>query len=210
MADRYRHRMPDDLDNVRPLLAGTVRWMPDAAIVELGETEVRVQGDAAVLRAILGGCDGRSTLAELIERHGPDAGELTTLLLDRGAIVDAEHAWRVLHRQSSVGSALGRAIDDAELAALQRATFVPARPLANVAVVPLAPAPSAVGALAARRRSATPAEPSVPATFVGLSAVLAAAYSVHASDAGTNTGTVDGNARTAHGNARTARAGLPR
>jgi hypothetical protein len=70
--------------------------------------------------------DGRSTGAELVARRGPDTGALLALLLHRGAIVDAEHAWRVLHRQSSVGSALGRAIDDAELAGLQRGAFVPA------------------------------------------------------------------------------------
>lgn len=182
--------MPDDLDDVRPLLAGTVRWTQDAAIVELGPTEVRVQGNVAMLRAILGGCDGRSTVAELVERHGPDGGVLLATLLDRRAIVDAEHAWRVLHRQSSVGSALGRAIDDAELAALQRGAFVPAQPTADGAAVPLGPAPSAAGALAAQRRSATPGARSVPATFAGLSAVLAAAYSVRRTDAGTNTGTV--------------------
>jgi SagB-type dehydrogenase family enzyme len=182
--------MPDGLDDVRPLLAGTVRWTPDAAIVELGSTEVQVRGDVAALRTILGGCDGRSTVAQLVAQHGPDAGALMTLLLDRGAVVDAEHAWRVLHRQSSVGSALGRAIDGVELAALQRGAFVPAPPLADGGSVPLAPTPSSVGTLAARRRSATPADPSVPATFAGLSAVLAAAYSVRSSDAGTSTGTV--------------------
>jgi SagB-type dehydrogenase family enzyme len=167
-----------------------VRWEQDAAIVELGPTEVRVQGEVDALRAILGGCDGRSTVAQLVDRYGPDARALLARLLDRGAVVDAEQAWRVLHRQSSVGSALGRAIDDAELARLQQGAFVPAGPLADGPAVPLAPTASAVGAVAARRRSATPAQPSVPATFAGLSAVLAAAYSGRATDVGTGTGTV--------------------
>ena len=184
-------RMRDDADEFRPLLAGTVRWEDDAAVVELGLREARVAGDAARLRAILGACDGRSTLGQLTARLGPDARELVTLLAAEGAIVDAEQAWRVLHRQSSVGSALGRPIDDQELAALGRATFAPAAPSHGTVALALAPALSAVGAIAARRRSTSPGDEPVPATFPLVSAVLAAAYTVTAgSETAPNRGTV--------------------
>ena len=182
--------MPERLDDIRPLLAGTVSWEPDAAIVELGLTEVRVRGDVDVLQRVLGDCDGRSTVAELATRHGSVAGALLARLIDQGAIIDAEQAWRVLHRQSSVGSALGRAIGAAELAVLQRGAFAPPGALEDTESISLVPAASTVGSLAARRRSATPAEASTPATFAALSAVLAAAYSVRPAGPGTRTGTV--------------------
>lgn len=168
--------MPEDLDAVRPLIAGTVRWEDDAAIVELGTSEVRVQGEAAALRTILGACDGRSTLAQLQERHGSEVRELLALLLRRGAAVDGEQAWRVLHRQSSVGTALGRPIDEEELVALAGTHFAP-EPLPERSVA-LAAETTAVGALAGRRRSMTLQDAPRAATFEELSALLAAAYAV--------------------------------
>jgi SagB-type dehydrogenase family enzyme len=169
-------RMRDDADELRPLLAGTVRWEDDAVVVELGRREARVVGDVPRLMTIFGACDGRSTLGQIAARIGPDARELVALLLAENAIVDAEQAWRVLHRQSSVGSALGRPIEERELAALGQATFAPAA--TSQRTVALAPPPSAVGKIAARRRSTSPGDPPVPATFPLISAVLAAAYTV--------------------------------
>jgi len=181
--------MRDDADELRPLLAGTVRWERDAAVVELGPREARVAGDVARLMAILAACDGRSTLGQIAARVGPDARELVALLLAEDAVVDAEQAWRVLHRQSSVGSALGRPIEGQELAALGQATFAPAA--TSQRTVELAPPASAVGEIAARRRSTGPDDPAVPATFPLVSAVLTAAYTV-TSGSGTvpNGGTV--------------------
>jgi SagB-type dehydrogenase family enzyme len=180
--------MLDDLDAVRPLVAGTVRWEAQAAVIEVGRDEVRVAGDADALRAILGACDGRRTVAQLVTHHGEDARALLSLLLARGALVDGEHAWRVLHRQSSVGSALGRAVDDAELAVLAAGAFAPGTP--SEPTVALAPAVTTTGTLAAGRRSAAAADPPGPATFAGLSAVLAAAYAVRSPDGAPSTGTV--------------------
>jgi len=182
-------RMRDDADELRPLLAGTVRWDEDAAVVDLGPREVRVAGDVARLQEILGACDGRGTLRQLAARLGPQARELIGLLLAEGAIVDAEQAWRILHRQSSVGSALGRPIGAQELAALVEATFVPAA--VSQRTVGLAPSPSAVGDVAARRRSTSPADAPVGATFPLISAILTSAYTVAATaGAPPNRGTV--------------------
>lgn len=174
------------LDEIRPLLAGSVRWDDAGASVSVGRDEIRVDGDPQALRAILGDCDGELPVERLAERHA-GARDLIASLLELGAVVDAEHAWRVLHRQSSVGSALGRGVDADELDGFQRTTFVPTR--AGGLRVPLAPDPSATGATAAVRRSATPADPPAPASFGPLSAVLAAAYGLRSPD-GARSGTV--------------------
>lgn len=165
--------MRPTLDEIRPLLAGTVRWDDAGASISTGREEVRVEGSPEALRAILGDCDGQLPVHRLAERHA-EARDLIASLLELGGVVDAEHAWRILHRQSSVGSALGRGADADEQYALLRATFAPRSP--GGPRVPLAPDPSATGATAAARRSMTPADPAVPADFGRLSAVLAAAY----------------------------------
>jgi SagB-type dehydrogenase family enzyme len=170
--------MADELDELRPLIAGTIRWEDDAAVIELGPNEVRVVGDVTVLQAILGQCDGRTSLTTIMASHGEAARELVALLLGSGAVIAAEHAWRVLHRQSSVGSALGRPIDEAGLAALIRGTYVPATTTQQV-IAPQAVA-STVGWLASERRSTVPADPARSATLAELAAVLAAAYTVPA------------------------------
>jgi len=170
--------MGDETGATRPLVAGTVRWDGASAIVGLGTSEVVVDGDTELLRAILGDCDGRSTVLELGARHGPGASRLLATLLDSGAVVDAEQAWRVLHRQSSAGSALGRPIGDPELRGLERSTFAPDR--SADLVVELDPAATTTGALARRRRSTRAGGPPAPVTFADLSSVLAAAYAVGA------------------------------
>lgn len=173
--------MADELDELRPLVAGTIRWEDEAAVIELGPNEVRVVGDVALLQAILGRCDGRTSLTTIVADHGEAARELVALLLGSGAVVAAEHAWRVLHRQSSVGSALGRPIDEAELAALVRGGYVPPSTTQQV-IAPQAIA-STIGRLAGQRRSTEPADPARPATLAELAAVLAAAYAVPAAAA---------------------------
>ncbi len=167
--------MPPALDDLRPLLAGTVRWDDSGASIDTGRDEIRIDGAPDALRAILGDCDGRRSVHDLTTRHA-DARDLIATLLGLGAVVDAEHAWRVLHRQSSVGSALGRGLDDGELDALQRATFTPRH--ADGEPVPLVPDPSATGSAAAARRSARPGDPPGAASFGQLSAILAATYAL--------------------------------
>jgi SagB-type dehydrogenase family enzyme len=178
----------DPDDDVQPLLAGVVRWEPAGACLDVGDTEVHVAGDGAALAAILGACDGRTTIGELTARHGDDARTLLITLLDQGALVDGAQAWRVLHRQSSAGSALGRPVDDATIVELQAGGYAPAAPL-DAGVV-LAPAPTTTAALGARRRSLAAGDPPAGATFATLSAVLAAAYGVPARSGGPRSGTV--------------------
>jgi SagB-type dehydrogenase family enzyme len=178
----------DPDDDVQPLLAGALRWEPAGVCVEVGDVEVHVAGDGAVLRAILGGCDGRTTIRQLTARHGDDARALLTTLLDRGALVDGEQAWRVLHRQSSAGSALGRPVDDLTLGALQAGSYAPPLPLDDG--LALAPAPTRTAALGAQRRSLAAGDAPAGAAFATLSAVLAAAYGVPAGDGGPRSGTV--------------------
>ncbi len=180
--------MDNPSDDLRPLLAGVVRWDDAGATVELGAEEVRIDGDPGRLGAILGDCDGRLPLADIAERHGPRSRDLIGSLWAQNAVVGAGEAWRVLHRQSSVGSALGEPIDEEELAALTRAGFAPGRPgLRRVALEPL---PSETGAIAGRRRSSRPDAPPSPATFGSLSAILAATYRVTTGEDELKTGTV--------------------
>ena len=181
--------MSDRRDELRPLVAGTVRWEDGAVVVELGTTEARVAGDVALIQAVLGACDGGSSVAEIAAAHGAAARELIALLEAEGAVVAAEHAWRVLHRQSSVGSALGRPIGDAELAEITRGAYAPATAGRRV-LEPQPPAGSEVARLAGRRRSATPADPARPATLADLAALLAAAYGVPPGDGAPRSGTV--------------------
>ncbi|HEY4098737.1 MAG TPA: nitroreductase family protein [Baekduia sp.] len=180
--------MSDPRDELRPLVAGTVRSEEGAVVVELGTAEARVAGDVALVQAVLGACDGQSSVAEIAAVHGEAARELIALLVAEGAVVPAEHAWRVLHRQSSVGSALGRPIGDAELAELTRGAFAPATAARRVLVPP--PAPSGIARLAGRRRSTVPADPPRPATLADLVAILTAAYGVPPGDGAPRSGTV--------------------
>jgi SagB-type dehydrogenase family enzyme len=175
-------------DEVRPLLAGVVRWDDDGAAVEIGMEEVRVLGDPELLRSILGDCDGRLALRSIAERHGPEARGLIESLFERGAVVNGSEAWRVLHRQSSVGTALGQPIDDDELAVLERGSFAAGRPTGPR--VALEPQSNTTGQLAVRRRSALPGEPSTPATFASLSSILAATYGMTSEAGETRSGTV--------------------
>jgi SagB-type dehydrogenase family enzyme len=180
--------LSDPEDELQPLLAGVARWEPAGLCVDVGDIEVRVTGDRPTLQAILGGCDGRTSIRQLTARHGEDARVLLTTLLERGALVDASQAWRVLHRQSSAGSALGRPLDGPTVRRLQTQSYLPSQPLDDG--VALAPAPTAAAALGGRRRSSNPGDPPVGATFATLSAVLAAAYGVPASAGEARSGTV--------------------
>ncbi len=120
-------RDPEDLDDFRPLLAGTQRWDDDGVAIDLGSSVVRVDGSPDRLRAILADCDGRTPLPLIAERHGPESRELIVSLRTEGGVVDGEQAWRVVHRQGSTGAPLGRPIDAAGVKRLVETEFEPGR-----------------------------------------------------------------------------------
>lgn len=162
-----------ELETLRPLLAGTVRRSPAGFAIDIGRHDVLVDGDADWLTAVLERCDGRTSVAEIAECHGSRARRLVVRLLDAGALVPAEHAWVLLHRQSSVGSALGRPIDDDELDTLVAVTYRPGGDLGPVAA-PQA-ANSVVAALARRRRSTLVHDAARRPSVSELSAIVRAA-----------------------------------
>src|SRR6476469_1620531 len=103
------------IEDVRPLPAAEARWDDDGVAFAVGPRTVDVRGDAALARAVIGDCDGTRTVAELAGRHGPDADELVRGLLEAGALVDSERAWRRLHRLGDNPSPILRAdLDEAE------------------------------------------------------------------------------------------------
>ncbi|MBA2346665.1 MAG: nitroreductase family protein [Solirubrobacterales bacterium] len=173
--------MGEELDPVRPLLAGPVRWDADGATIDIGMDEVRVDGDPATLAMILDRCDGGSSLRELVPEPAGPARELVELLLRRGALVDAEHAWRVLHRQSSAGSALGRGASTAEVAALCAESY--AAPHGETSVA-LDARPGALSGITTARHSWQPADPRRATTFAELSSILELSYGLHRTPAG--------------------------
>lgn len=163
-----------ELEELRPLLAGTVRRSPTGLAIDIGRHDVLVDGDPDWLIAVLERCDGRTSVAEIAECHGSAARRLVKGLLGAGAVVAAEHAWVVLHRQSSVGSALGRPIADDELDAITAATYTPGRDLGAMAA-PHA-SESAVADLARRRRSTLVRDAARRPSVAELTAIVGAAY----------------------------------
>jgi SagB-type dehydrogenase family enzyme len=159
---------------LRPLVAGSIRWTDDALDIDIGDREVRIEGDLVLARSVIGSCDGRRTVRTLFEQHGPDGADLIEQLLSCGALVDCTESWRVFHRHGSVGTALGRPLDTADLLRLQRLTFRPSG-LASESV-PLQPLDSATQGLTSRRRSAFPLANGITTSFSHLSSVLASAY----------------------------------
>lgn len=180
--------MHPELDDIRPLLAGHLRWHDDGATITVGDVDVDVGGDPGRLRAVFERCDGRHPVTALTADLGPSVRELISALLDGGAVVDAEHAWRVLHRQGSVGSALGRGITSEQLEVIQRQSFAPSGPTG--ARVALPPSTGQVSALARARRSMLSAEEPRPPTFAELATLLDAAYGTPVAADGTRSGAV--------------------
>lgn len=180
--------MDPEIADIRPLLAGPLRWNAEGAAITVGDAVIDVGGDPQRLQPLLERCDGGQPVSALVADHGPGALELIAALLDSGAVVDAEHAWKVLHRQSSVGFALGRGITAEQLAVVQRQAFAPAGPTGDRLALP---APSGqVGALARARRSMLPADPPRPPSFAELATLLAAAYGTPVAADGTRSGAV--------------------
>jgi SagB-type dehydrogenase family enzyme len=167
-----------ELEGLRPLLAGPHRREGDAVVIAVGRRDVRVAGDVALAEAILGACDGRRTVPELVDEIAPGEGEavreLLGELLGQEAVVDCTQAYRLAHRHGSVGSSFFPALDDEGLRALGAERFQPAETPGEA--VELAPAKTSLGDLASRRRSAEAAGTPRPVTFEELSSLLAVAY----------------------------------
>ena len=163
------------IEDLRPLPAAEARWDEDGVVFAVGSRTVDVRGDAAVARAVIADCDGTRTVAELAERHGPDADELVRGLLEAGALVDSERAWRRLHRLGDNPSPLLRGdLDEAEHGELLAETYGPLAGHGDP--IALAPESSQVGTVARRRASGRAEGEPRPATWGSLSALLAAAY----------------------------------
>jgi SagB-type dehydrogenase family enzyme len=160
-------------DQVHPLLVADARWTGDGVELDLGRRVVTVEGEPARLRDVLGACDGRTTVDELAEAHGPDTRELLEGLLGTGALVDSEEAWRRFHRWSDNPPSLLRATTDADAAELWEETFRPREPLGGA--VALEPCDTAVGRIARRRASGRAADQR-PLTWPQLGALLTTMY----------------------------------
>lgn len=164
---------------LRPLATGPVREEPGATVLLTPRTEVRVEGAQPLLRRILGCCDGRRTVAQILETLDvADRAEATALieaLLERGALCDCTQAWRVFHWQSSVESGFFRTPSEATLAEIARERY---RPTVDD-VHALEVQPTAVAATAAGRRSATRATARRSVGYAELGAVLSAMYGTH-------------------------------
>jgi SagB-type dehydrogenase family enzyme len=167
-----------ELEGLRPLLAGPHRREGDGVVIAVGRRDVRVGGDVDLAEAILGACDGRRTVPELVAEIAPGEGEavreLLGELLGQEAVVDCTQAYRLAHRHGSVGSSFFPALDDEGLRALGAERFRPAE--ASGEGIELAPGETSIGDLASRRRSAEPRETPRPVSFDELSAVLRAGY----------------------------------
>lgn len=178
---------PRDFESLTPLVAGSVAWSDDGrtqVAIDLGDRVVDLDGDDVA--AVLSGCDGRTPVSELLAIHGESTRELLEALFEAGALVDGSDAWKVFHRQGSIGTALGSAASAEAIAALQLGRFQPAQPLGQG--VELAPNDAAVLRLTAARKSSTAdTQPDDP-SFAQLSALLAAAYSVRQTERGAKRG----------------------
>lgn len=166
-----------------PIVAGPTAWpggdAPAQLRIDLGDRYVELGGE--LVAEVLAQCDGRTSVAELAERHGPEAAELLKALLANGALVDGAQAWRVYHRQSSVGSALGRGATTDEIIELQLLRWSPPEGGEPVA---LKPAPADISALIAQRRSMRPETAQRMPSFEQLSTLLAAAGPANSASAG--------------------------
>jgi SagB-type dehydrogenase family enzyme len=161
--------------STRPLVQQVPRRVgAEIVLAAPGGRDLRLGGDANWVMHVLERCDGHAQGAEITAALGPEAGELIDALLEHGVAVDAAEAWKHFHAQSSVGSGLGRAPTEAQLAAQLERSFAPSR-LAG-ATVALDPAHADIIDLARRRRSASPDDGPRAVSFGELSAVLAGMY----------------------------------
>jgi SagB-type dehydrogenase family enzyme len=176
-----------DFESLAPLVAGSVAWNGDGSTqiaIDLGDRVVDLEGDQVA--AVLSGCDGRTTVAELLATHGADSRELLEAMFDAGALVDGADAWKIFHRQGSVGTALGTAASDETIHQLQRSSFQPDEPLGKR--VELTPSAGAIQQLTGARQSSTPETTAALPDFAQLSGLMTAIYSVGETEFGVKRG----------------------
>jgi SagB-type dehydrogenase family enzyme len=172
------------LDDIWPLAVAVPRRTSDALAFTVQAREVQVRGDPRIVETLIGLCDGRKSLADVLaameEVIGPlrddqrdDMAELAGGLIAHGVLVDCTRAYRVFHWQSSNDSPFLRQLGDKELAVLEAETFAP-RAVLDPAVE-LEPKVTVLERLIERRVSAWP-QSGRPATFEELSTLLAAMY----------------------------------
>jgi len=163
--------------DIRPLAAAAPRRTSTGVAFTVQAREVEVRGDADLVESVVGLCDGRRSLGELVDAVGPDRrGDVTELverLLAHGVLLDCTRAYRLFHWQSSNDSPFFRELDDDALAALEAETFAPRAVLERA--VDLEPRRTALERVIERRASAW-AGPSRPVGFEELSALLVAMY----------------------------------
>lgn len=173
----------DKIDRIMPIVAGTVSWpsggAPSSVQIDLHDRAVELNGTGVA--DLLADCDGQTTVGQLVERHGPDAVDLVSGLIEAGALVDGSKAWRVYHRQSSAGSALGSGASADEILALQNRRWSPP---GDGAVVALAPAASSVPTLAKLRSSMDPTTALALPDFAVLCELLSATAPANPPSAG--------------------------
>jgi SagB-type dehydrogenase family enzyme len=165
-------------EELRPIAQQVPRQRDGALVFEVGANEVRVEGDPALALRALAACDGFSTVTEIAGRFdGAEADEVRGLLdglIEAEVLVHYKHAWRHLHRISSVTHGLHEPLPDPELMALMSERFAPQR-LAERAEA-LRPKQTAVWELTGRRSSSTSSGGERPVTFEELSNVLGSIY----------------------------------
>lgn len=170
-------------NELMPIVAGPISWPagdgPTSLQIELGDRTVDLEGYGVA--AVIAACDGRSTVSELIGQFGDEAGELIEGLLGVGALVDGAEAWRVFHRQSSAGTALGSGASEAEILELQQRRWRPAHATANVTIKQ---AEGPLAALVSSRSSMTAETPIEVPNFENLCALLSTAFPAKPPSAG--------------------------
>ena len=141
------------------------------------DRDVEIEGDPDSIWTVIELCDGTRTVEQISAEAGngsPDeVTDLIATLLREGALADCTQAYRLLHRQASVGSPMFVELSDEELSALMQETFVPAGTVGEP--VALEPLGSTLLETASSRRSSYPGEHR-PVSFEELSTVLEAIY----------------------------------
>jgi SagB-type dehydrogenase family enzyme len=161
--------------SLRPLAQHVPKRTADGLRFSLPDRDVDIAGAPDAIWAVIELCDGTHTVEEISAQAGPaeDVTELLETLLREGALIDCTQAYRLLHRQASVGSPLFIELADEDLAALMQETFIPATTVGEP--VALEPLSSSLLETASARRSAYPGEQRA-VSFEELSTVLEAVY----------------------------------
>lgn len=176
-----------DFESLAPLVAGSVAWASEGSTqisIDLGDRVIDLEGEKVA--AVLSRCDGRTTVGELLAAFGEDERELLEAMFDAGALVDGADAWKIFHRQGSIGTALGTAAGHETIEELQRSRFQPDETLDGS--VALTPGGGMIQQLTSSRESSTVGTPAALPDFAQLSALMTAAYSVGETAAGVKRG----------------------